>query len=69
MKALTIKIYRNELEMARRALASQIRLMDSYVNKTREQQLRLMEFRDLYSKVDRIIEANPEQQPDIKPFI
>lgn len=60
MKPLTITIYRNELEMARRALASQIRLMDSYVNKTREQQLRLMEFRDLYSKVDRIIEANPE---------
>lgn len=60
MNALTIKIYRNELEMARRALASQVRLMDSYVNKTREQQLRLVEFRDLYSKVDRIIEANPE---------
>lgn len=60
MEPLTIKIYRNELEMARRALASQIRLMDSYVNKTREQQLRLVEFRDLYSKVDRIIEANPE---------
>lgn len=60
MNPLTIKIYRNELEMARRALASQIRLMDSYVNKTREQQLRLVEFRDLYSKVDRIIEANPE---------
>lgn len=61
MKPLTIKIYRNELEMARRALASQIRLMDSYVNKTREQQLRLVEFRDLYSKVVRIIETNSSE--------
>lgn len=47
--------------MARRALASQIRLMDSYVNKTREQQLRLVEFRDLYSKVVRIIETNSSE--------
>lgn len=60
MRTLTIQIHRDELELARHALASQIRLMDSYVNKTEEQQLRLMEFQDLYFKVDKIIETNPD---------
>lgn len=60
MRTLTIQIHRNELEPARHALASQIRLMDSYINKTEEQQLRLIEFQNLYFKVDKIIETNPD---------
>ena len=60
MRTLTIQIHRDELELARHALASQIRLMDSYINKTEEQQLRLMEFQDLYFKVNRILETNPD---------
>ena len=60
MKAMTIQIRNSDLELVRQALETQIRLTNSYVNKTQEQQLRLIEFQDLHSKVNRIIETRPD---------
>lgn len=58
MEALTIQVYRDELETMRRALATEARLIGSYINKTREQQVRLLEISDLQNKIDNIISTS-----------
>ena len=56
MKKLTTQT-RNKLAIVRHALSTEIRFLDAYVNKDQDLQLRLLQLRDVYDEVDRIIEC------------
>lgn len=55
MKHLTTQT-KNKLAIVRHALSTEIRFLDAYVNKDQDLQLRLLQLRDVYDEVDRIIE-------------
>ena len=52
----TMQISIHNLELIRHALSVEIRLVDSYINKSQEQLAHLEELRDLWFDVDALLE-------------
>lgn len=50
----------NKLKIVKHALSTEIRFLDAYVNKDQDLQLRLLQLRDVYDEVDRIIERTKQ---------
>lgn len=58
MNTVIVETTRHNLELLRGALSEEIRLVDSYINKSDKQRAHLKELRDLWFSVDEITEKS-----------
>lgn len=58
MDTITVQLTRHKFGLLRDALSEEIRLVDSYINKSDNQRAHLSELRNLWFEVDEAIEKS-----------
>ena len=58
MDTITVQLTRHKFGLLRNALSEEIRLVDSYINKSDNQRAHLAELRNLWFEVDEAIEKS-----------